>query len=482
MKRLWIRIFVRVALIFAVFFLVLTFCNRLFLTEYFKSSERGRLLQQSKLLKELDLEDSEAVSERLSFLAEEHSFEVEIYNSRGEVYYTSFGSQIMEYYYKNPPGHALKHKPLEAVETKKLSGGGVFETAIDRNTDTEYLLHRTEAEDGIYVELRVQTRLLENSAQIAEQFIALVAAVCLLAALIWTYFSARNISRPVSDLSEITADMAALSFDKKAAVSSKDEIGTLAVSINTLSEKLNTTLADLKKSNEQLRGEIELERQLDKMRRGFVANVSHELKTPISIISGYAEGLKIDINPEARDKYCDIIIDESARMNTLVMGILELSKYESGQIPLKREEFSISQLLCQMGERVGFSDADITLLLPRAELAVWADRLQTEQVIKGLLENAKSYTPKGGTVEIRALERSAEALIEIHNSGSHIEEEQLSQIWQSFFRGEESRRREENHFGLGLSIVKAIISMHGKECGAYNTEEGVCFWFTLDKA
>ena len=168
-----------------------------------------------------------------------------------------------------------------------------------------------------------------------------VSVICFLLSIIWVLIFARQFSRPIAEMNEITEDMAKLNFNRKLKIDRQDEIGQLASSVNALSESLNTALTELTETNAKLRDDIEEERRLDAMRRGFVANVSHELKTPIAIISGYAEGLKLNINEESKEEYCNTIIDESRRMNRLVLSILELSRYESGQIPINRSDFDI---------------------------------------------------------------------------------------------------------------------------------------------
>ena len=218
------------------------------------------------------------------------------------------------------------------------------------------------------------------------------------------------------------------------------------------------------------------------MRRGFVANVSHELKTPIAIISGYAEGLKLNINEESKEEYCNTIIDESRRMNRLVLSILELSRYESGQMPLNRSDFDVSQMTDDMLRRI-FANKNINAENRLTKgLLINADPMQTEQVLKSYLENAASHTPDGGSVTVSASESDGNVRISVTNTGSHIPEELMPQIWQSFFRGDTSHKRESSRFGLGLSIVSAIMKMHNSSCGVYNTENGVCFWFEAKAA
>ncbi len=479
-NKLWLRIFLRIAVIFAVFVAVLTVSNRVFLLRFFKENGKTQLREQGKKVAQLDFNDSDSVVSLLSQIGEEYSFETEIYTSEGKVLYTSYGSQMIDYYYKGSPNFSMHHKPLNTVERERLSDGSVFEIAVDTYTDTEYLIYRQTLSEGLNAEIRLQMSMLNNSAQTANKFITIVALFCLAAALVWTFVWIKQFSRPITEMSEITRDMADLKFDRRVCVTSEDEIGILASSINDMSEKLSETMENLTKTNAQLRDEIELERQLDVMRRGFVANVSHELKTPISIIQGYAEGLKMNINTASREKYCDTIIDESNRMNRLVLDLLKLSRYESGQIPINRENFSLTKMASEIQTRV-FADTDIKTKCPENEFLVNADPTQIEQVFVAILENAKAHVNCGGKVEISFIENSNEITVEIFNTGSHIEEEKMPQIWQSFFRGEESHKRSESRFGLGLSIVSAICRMHGKNCGVYNREDGVTFWFTLDK-
>lgn len=480
-KKLWIKIFLQIAAVFAAFIVVLTVSNSVFLVPFFKHTEKLYLREQGAVVKSLDFSDNNAVVNKLSEIAENFSFETEIYTDSGKVVYTSYGSQMLDFYYRGNSGFSMNHKSLKTLSSETRSDGSVFETAVDSYTDTEYLVYRLSVSDGMYAELRVQTRLLKNSAETAGMFVSIIAFICLAAALVWTFFSARHISRPIAEMSEITRDMARLNFDRRVKVDSADEIGELGNAINALSENLKSALDGLRKTNERLEGEIELERQLDVMRRGFVANVSHELKTPISIIQGYAEGLKLNINSDARERYCDTIIDESNRMNKLVLGLLQLSRYESGQMPLSREKFSLSQMARDMLLRI-FEGTDITCVFPENEVFAFADPTQTEQLFGSILENARAHVNSGGTVEVKLAETENETKVEIFNTGSHVDEEKMPQIWQSFFRGEESHKRNENRFGLGLSIVSAICRVNGKKCGVYNTENGVCFWFTVDGA
>lgn len=481
-NRLWFNIFVRIAVIFAAFVLVLCLCNVGLLVRFFSLKEKNALKEQLINVSNLNFDDSASVITALSSINEEYNFDVEVYSGSGAIIYTTYGSQMMDFFHQKNDKFNMSHEEMEPIKREILSNGIVFETAVRRFDKTEYLLCKKQIGDNLYAEVRIQKQLISNSAAIANEFIVIISSVCFLISIIWVLIFARQFSKPITQMSRITHDMSNLNFERRLNIQRTDEIGELAESINHLSSSLSTALEDLKTTNRKLQSDIELERQLDVMRRGFVANVSHELKTPISIISGYAEGLKLNINAQSKEAYCNTIIEESKRMNRLVLSILELSRYESGQIPINRQIFDISVMAGEMSERM-FAGKNISYRsdIPENTL-VYADELQIEQVLKSLLENAAAHTPEGGEVGIYSTMIEDVYKISVINTGSRIEEEIMPQIWQSFFRGDKSHKRESSRFGLGLSIVTAIMKLHCNRCGVSNTENGVEFWFEVDRA
>ena len=480
--KLWFNIFVRVGIIFAVFVLVLSLSNVAFLVRFFSLKEKNALIEQLNVVSELDFNQSNEVVKKLTEINDKYNFDVEIYNNHGAILYTTHGGQMMDFFQQKNDRFSMSHEEMIPIETKILKDGITFQRAVRRFDQNEFLLCKKQISNDYYAEIRVQQQLISNSANIANEFIVIISVIFLGFAIIWILIFARQFSKPISEMNDITKNMAKLNFNQKLKSNRSDEIGQLAISINNMSDSLSAALEDLKTTNAKLRDEIELERQLDVMRKGFVANVSHELKTPISIISGYAEGLKLNINAESKDAYCDTIIEESHRMNRLVLSILELSRYESGQIPLNKQNFDISTLCGDMMKRI-FKGKNICFhnqILPQT--TVFADALQIEQVLKSLLENAVAHTPEGGRVIADCEEKGENLRITIFNSGSHVDESIMPEIWQSFYRGDKSHKRESSRFGLGLSIVTAIMKLHGTSCGVYNTEDGVCFWFEVSNA
>ncbi len=481
-RKLWFNIFIRVAAIFIVFILILALSNIAFLVKFFSYKEKHALKEQVLAVSELDFSNSDAVVSALSQINEKYNFDVEIYNSQGDILYTTHGGQMMDFFHQNNDKFAMSHEKMMPQKREELSDGVVFEEAVRRFDHNEYLLCRKEISDNTFAEVRIQKQLISNSAAIANEFIAIISFIFLLVAIVWVFIFARQFSQPIIQMNKITKDMAELNFERRLNINRSDEIGQLATSVNGLSDSLSDALNSLKSANEKLKDEIELERQLDVMRRGFVANVSHELKTPISIISGYAEGLKLNINSDSKEEYCNTIIEESQRMNRLVLSILELSRYESGQIPLNCQSFDISVMAADMLKRIFKAKNINTECLVPQNTFVFADALHIEQVLKSYLENALSHTPENGRVTVSSEQRESNIRITVFNSGSHIADKLMPEIWQSFYRGDKSHKRENSRFGLGLSIVTAIMKLHGTSCGVYNTADGVCFWFELPSA
>lgn len=475
-KKLWIGLFIRIAVIFLGFVLMITLANSTLLVHYFTYKQEHLLAEKSLLVAEVDPDDTEDLEDVVWPLREEFNFDIEIYEENGRLIYSTVGPKMWGFPERDD--HKLINDIMEVEKSKILSDGAQIATVRSAITGDEYLVCRR-FDDGIITELRTQTSLLRNSASVAGEFIVIIALICFAASVVWIFLFARKFSDPIVQMSEITGNMSELDFSRKVEVSRADEIGQLGSSINNLSDRLDGALQELRETNAKLRTEIELERQLDGMRRGFVANVSHELKTPLAIISGYAEGLKLNINSQSREEYCNTIIDEAGRMNRLVLSILELSKYESAQMPTNPEEFDISAVAEDMLARIFIGRTEVeTICDIEKDTLVFADPLQTEQILKSFLENAAVHVNEGGLVKIFAEKEEGKLRISVFNSGSSIDPEYMPHIWQSFFRGNKAHSRSEGRFGLGLSIVSAIIKAQNETCGVYNTEDGVCFWFT----
>ena len=277
--------------------------------------------------------------------------------------------------------------------------------------------------------------------------------------------------------SDIAKRMSNLDFNAKYKVESNDEIGELGRSINLLSEKLEDTISELKSANNQLQTDIEQKVHVDEMRKEFLSHVSHELKTPIALIQGYAEGLKENISddPESKDFYCEVIMDEADRMNTMVKKLLALNELEFGMDKINFERFDIVELMKNV-------NASSNILLQQNEIDfcfdiespvfVWADEFLIEEVYRNYLTNAIHYATNNKKVCVTTEQRENVLRINVFNEGDEIPDEELEKIWIKFYKVDKARTREYGGSGIGLSIVAATMKLHGRKYGVYNTENG----------
>lgn len=318
-----------------------------------------------------------------------------------------------------------------------------------------------------------------------KEFYVYIYILALALILILSFLYSLMISKPLVNLSKTASKMTELDFTVKCEIKSNDEIGELASILNFLSQKLDKTLTQLKTTNEKLREDIEKERQLEIMRKEFVAGVSHELKTPITLISGYAEALKDDIvATKDKDFFVDVILDESKKMDYLIKDMLDLAQLETGNLKMSFEKFNIVELLNfvlkKFTKKMEEKNIRINTWVPDNYAIVNGDVLRIEQVLVNLISNAMRYVPIGGLI-IFNIEKSEDSFIlSIENEGNHIPEDEITKIWERFYKVDKSRRRDVEGTGIGLSIVKNILILHNSKFGVENTEIGVKFFFILD--
>lgn len=339
--------------------------------------------------------------------------------------------------------------------------------------------------NGIYCLVRMNYASVERAARVANNFYAYVGIFIILIEAIVIIVFLRRFTKPILVMNEVAKKMANLDFEAKAEVSSANEIGQLAKSLNILSESLEQNILELKKANSELQVDLEKREKLDEMRRDFLGNVSHELKTPIAIIQGYAEGLKEGVNddPESRDFYCDVIMDEAAKMNTMVKKILSLNKLEYGEDQLEISRFDITNMIQGVlsASEVLADGRDIKIIFDdKTPHFVFADEYMTEEVITNYISNAYHYVADENIIRVELKEHNGSLRFSVYNSGSHIDDDDLGKVWEKFYKVDKARTREYGGSGIGLSIVKAIMELHHQECGVRNIDNGVEFWADFD--
>lgn len=348
----------------------------------------------------------------------------------------------------------------------------------ENHVNYKIFVNRIQDRDGNPAYLFAMTSLQpvnEAAGMIKNYYVYIIVATLLLVVLASFYYS-RQITRPLLRINRTTRQMADLDFSEKIPITTKDEIGDLSRNINVLSERLHSHILRLEQ-------DIEKEKQLENTRKEFISGVSHELKTPLSVIQSCLAIMKDGVASHKRDYYFQAMEDEVKRMDLLIVDMLELAKYESGTYTMAMDFFYIDAVIDRVCEKLA-TDIEVkqlhlnTWLKP---IEVMANERRIEQVVVNFLSNAIRYTPERESILIRLLEDRDTVKICIENKGTRIPDEQLEKIWERFYRGEPSRQRLAGGTGLGLAISKKILEMHGVPYGAINTSDGVIFYFQLNK-
>ena len=333
--------------------------------------------------------------------------------------------------------------------------------------------------------IRVSIEGIKDSVNLANRFYIYLMALIAIIIMIFLFFSTGHLLKPIEELTKLAGRMAQLDFTARYDVKTEDEIGELGRSINQMSESLEQALSELKSANAQLSRDLEKREQIDDMRKEFLSNISHELKTPIALIQGYAEGLQDNINEdeESRQFYCDVIIDESRKMNEMVKQIMALNQLEFGYSHLNMEYFDIVELVRTILDKSSIlirqAEADIAFD-DTQKIYVWSDPFMAEEVFTNYLTNALHHVDGEKRIEI-TFDRSEDRVrVGVFNTGKPIPEEDLPRIWEKFYKVDKARTREYGGSGVGLSIVKATMELLGQNYGVENKENGVLFWFDLD--
>ena len=361
----------------------------------------------------------------------------------------------------------------------------------DNNNGLTYILLSSMLDNGYLLYVRIPITSIQESVKISNNFLYLMAGFAiLLAAVIVTYVS-RKFTDPILELNKIAKNMSNLDFSHKYKITDAgDEINNLGKSINTMSEKLEKTIKQLRRTNNELERDIEEKSKIDEMRKSFISDVSHELKTPIALIQGYSEGLLENVNTdeESRKFYAEVILDETNKMDKLVKELLDLMKLEYGKREFNDKKFNIVELEKEVVRKsqVMLDEKQVEVKLETSkEINVYADDFYIEQVITNYLTNAikhvkEKYGSKYIKIENDIDTEKNKVKIKVFNTGEQIEEEQMAKIWNRFYKIDQSRNRNDGGTGIGLSFVRAIMSNYGNNYGIINHEDGVEFYIELD--
>ena len=361
----------------------------------------------------------------------------------------------------------------------------------NRKNEITYIVLYGKLDNGYSLYVRLPITSIQESVKISNNFLYLIAGFTILIAAVMVSFITRKFTEPIEELNDIAQKMSKLDFSHKYKTKdTDDEINNLGKSINKMSDTLEKTIKQLRNTNIELEKDIEEKSKIDEMRKSFISDVSHELKTPIALIQGYSEGLLENVNTddESRKFYAEVILDETNKMDKLVKQLLDLMKLEYGKGEFNNTEFNIVELekevirktqmmLDEKNIKVEFDENE--------EINIYADDFYIEQVLINYVTNAiKNNKEMKGKKIIRItnavdVDRN-KVRVKVFNTGNNISEENMVRIWNRFYKEDSSRNRQDGGTGIGLSIVKAIMNNYNNDYGIINKDDGVEFYFELD--
>lgn len=459
--------------------------NMNFLEPYYISNKKTEFVKMYDALNsamENGTIDTEEKAEELWHLAEKNNLSYLIVDEMNSQVFTNVHN--MDMLERQLAGYLLNQAQKDS---KILSSTDEYQLTRSRNpwNKEEYIEMWGAFEDGSRFLIRSPIESIRESAEISNRFLVIIGSfmVMICAVLIW-YFS-KKLTDPILELAALSERMADLDFEARYTSGGKNEIGNLGDNFNRMSRKLESTISELKSANNSLLKDIEQKERLEKMRNDFFGNVSHELKTPIALIQGYAEGLKEGVSEDAKSRefYCDVIMDEASKMNQMVRNLLALNQLEFGNEEVEYERFDLTAVICgvlQSMEILAQQDEIQVIFRQTEPVYVWADEFKVEQVIRNYVSNAFHHAGFEKVIEVKISRQDERAKVTVFNTGMPIPQEDIGHIWDKFYKVDKAHTREYGGNGIGLSIVKAVMESFHQKYGVNNYDNGVEFWFELD--
>ncbi|MEG2411757.1 HAMP domain-containing sensor histidine kinase [Clostridium sp.] len=360
-----------------------------------------------------------------------------------------------------------------------------YSARVKNNISVDEILFSSKAVDGGYIVAVTPLAEVNEVIGTMNSYYFMVFFIVLILVIVISLIYSKIMTKPLVEMSNMAKRISECDFQYKYNVNSEDEIGVLGSSLNLISENLEKSLSELKDTNLKLKNEMEVQKVLEEKRKELISNISHELKTPITIIQGSINGIKSGMY--TTEMYEDIL-DETSKMNDLVKEMLEMSKLESPNFKISKGPFDLWSMVLKEKDKlrsmikhkevqIEFNDND------EDEMIVFADEKRINQVITNLLTNAIKYTPEGETIKVTISQSKDydEYVFNIENFGVTLSDEEVEKIWDSFYRIEKSRNKSFGGTGLGLSIVRRILELHDSHYGVESEKNSVKFYFTLKK-
>ena len=489
LKSVRVKLFMTLSLVILLIIIFLILVNNFVLGRFYLYSKRQTLKSVYRTVNDYYNNDkSENFEEKLEQIAIQNNFDILIRNNENVNIYTSNKDFYSNFGQKNEMTSRFNIGVGELIEQ---SDNFVIKKIKDSKNGITYILLSSTLDNGYLLYIRIPISSIQESVKISNNFLYLMAGFAILIAAVIVSYVSRKFTDPILELNDISKIMSNLDFSHKYRIKDvDDEINNLGRSINVMSDKLERTINQLRNSNIELEKDIEEKSKIDEMRKSFISDVSHELKTPIALIQGYSEGLLENVNTdeESRKFYAEVILDETNKMDKLVKQLLELMKLEYGKRQFNDKKFNIVEVEKEVvrKSKVMLEEKKVKIEFNLSEeINVFADDFYIEQVISNYITNAIKHVKEIDGKKVISIVNEVnieknKVRVKIFNTGENIAEEHINRIWNRFYKVDESRNRTDGGTGIGLSFVKAIMNNYGNRYGVTNKEDGVEFYFDLD--
>ncbi len=390
--------------------------------------------------------------------------------------------KLIEFDFRRYPAEAYHGTNPTILKTDHEDGPPM---RADGGSDRIRLLGKlTQGDKSYYIAIRLSVKSISDELRTTNVFILTISTFALLMGGSLVYFVARQIAKPIIAINQVAVNVSNMDFDTRAPENHlKDEIGSLARNINSMADRLKDNITCLKEANKKLEEDNEYMNKVDEQRKEFIANISHELKTPLAILTGYTEMLNADVPGIDKDFYYETILDETRKMDILIRNLLGLTNMENSLAQLQSQELdlvSLTEKICRKNEVLIRNKGILFEFQGKDCGLVMGDPYYLEEAITNYLSNAIAYTKAGGQIRVKVEPVEEEVVVSVFNEGIIIPEENLDKLWNSFYREDKSRTRtSQNNVGLGLYIVRTIMNAHHGGYGVRNMENGVEFWISL---
>ena len=492
-KSVHAKLFITVCVIMLMTILFLIVVNSAVLETFYYYNKKESSLELFEYIKEnINLQDQENFTRELEKISVNNNFDIEIINSSNEIIYTTDGNFVENFGELREIKYQVRYSIFNRTEIMYAKDGVTIRRVQDKTNGINFILLEGTIESGEKVYIRMPINTIKESANISNQSLWVIAIVSVTVSGLIIMITTEKFTKPIEELNDIANRMTKLDFSRKYRIhDNDDEINELGKSINKLSDTLEDTINKLKKNNMELEKDIEAKSKIDEMRKQFISDVSHELKTPIALIQGYAEGLVENVNDdeESRNFYADVILDEANKMDVMVKRLLELMKLEYEDREFNNKNFDIVELINEVirTSNVVLKENNIEVEFKVKEQVMKSeDEEYIEQVVNNYFTNAiknveQVKNKKKIKITIKQAKDERKYRISIFNTGKNISEENLPRIWNRFYKIDESRDRSKGGHGIGLSLVKAIMNKYNSSYGAKNKQDGVEFFFEIEK-